>query len=147
MAFFVFGMAFAIRKFMGTFNGKEIKIMKMTRVLLTALLLVGTLGLSLFLVSSADLHAETMRVAENLRGETVLLPSSAPETDQFILVSFVTIGREAEVLAAMAVYDNPQTTRPVDYLEFYDGVGNLLQASWFDKYGVRRTAVDRALLQ
>jgi len=51
------------------------------------------------------------------------------------------------VLAAIAVYDNPQTTRPVDYLEFYDGVGNLLQASWLDKYGIRRTAVDRALLQ
>jgi len=49
--------------------------------------------------------------------------------------------------AAIAVYDNPQTTRSVDYVEFYDGVGNLLQASWLDKYGIRRTAVDRALLQ
>ncbi len=54
---------------------------------------------------------------------------------------------DAEVLAAIAVYDNPQTARPVDYLEFYDGAGNLLQASWLDKYGIRRTAVDRALLQ
>ena len=35
----------------------------------------------------------------------------------------------------------------MDYVEFYDGVGNLLQASWFDQYGIRRTAVDRGLLQ
>ncbi len=54
---------------------------------------------------------------------------------------------DAGVLAAIAVYDNPQTTRPVDYVEFYDGVRNLLQASWIDKYGIRRTAVDRGLLQ
>lgn len=147
MAFFVFGMDLAIRKVMVKYNGTEFKIMKTTRVLLTALPLVGALELSLLLLSSGTLHAETIRVAENLRGETVILPSSAPETDRFILVSFVTIGREAEVLAAMAVYDNPQTTRPVDYLEFYDGVGNLLQASWLDKFGIRRIAVDRGLLQ
>ena len=54
---------------------------------------------------------------------------------------------DAGVLAAIAVYDNPQTTRPVDYVEFYDGVGNLLQASWLDKYGIQCTAVDRGLLQ
>ena len=121
--------------------------MKTIRVLLTVLLLVGTLGLSLISVSRADVHSESMRVTENLRGGVVLLPPSAPETDRLTLVSFITIVPDAEVLGAIAVYDNPQTTRPVDYLEFYDGVGNLLQASWFDKYGVRRTAVDRALLQ
>jgi len=121
--------------------------MKTPRLLSTALLLVGTLGLPLLLVSSPNLHSETMRVAENLRGGVVLLPPSAPETDRLTLVSFITIVPDAGVLAAIAVYDNPQTTRSVDYVEFYDGVGNLLQASWLDKYGIRRTAVDRALLQ
>ncbi len=121
--------------------------MKTIRVLLTVLLLVGTLGLSLISVSRADVHSESMRVTENLRGGVVLLPPSAPETNWLTLVSFFTIVPDAEVLGAIAVYDNPQTTRPVDYIELYDGVGNLLQASWFDKFGVRRTAVDRALLQ
>ncbi len=121
--------------------------MKTSRVLSTALFLVGTLGLPLLLVSSPNLHSETMRVVENLRGGVVLLPPSAPETDRLTLISFVTIVPDAGVLAAIAVYDNPQTTRPVDYLEFYDGVGNILQASWLDKYGIRRTAVDRGLLQ
>ncbi len=121
--------------------------MKTTRVLSTALLLVGTLGLPLLFVSSPNVHSETMRVTENLRGGVVVLPPSAPETDRLTLVSFITIVPDAEVLAAIAVYDNPQTARPVDYLEFYDCAGNLLQASWLDKYGIRRTAVDRALLQ
>jgi len=121
--------------------------MKTIRPLLAAMHLARALGLSVLLFSGGTLHAETIRVTENLRGETVLLPSSAPETDQFILVSFVTIGPEAEVIAALAVYDNPQTTMPVDYLEIYDDVGNLLLASWFDISGIRRTAVDRGILQ
>ncbi len=97
--------------------------MKTIRVLLTVLLLVGTLGLSLISVSRADVHSESMRVTENLRGGVVLLPPSAPETDRLTLVSFITIVPDAEVLGAIAVYDNPQTTRPVDYIELYDGSG------------------------
>ncbi len=147
MAFFISGMAFAIRKFMTQCQGKEGKSMKMTRVLSSVLFLIGTIGLPLPVVSSEDLHAEKVRVTENLRGQVVLLPLSAPETDRLTLVSFITIVPDAEVLAAIAVYDNPETTKPVDYIEFYDSVGNFLQASWIDKYGIRRTAIDRGLLQ
>ncbi len=132
---------------MRTFNGKEITIMKTSRVFLTTLILVGILDLPHFSVFSADVHSASMRVTENLRGGVVVLPPSAPETDRLTLVSFITIVPDAGVLAANAVYDNPQTTRPVDYLEFYNGVGNLLQASWIDKYGIRRTAIDRGLLR
>jgi hypothetical protein len=136
-----------IKEFMRTYNGKEITIMKMTRMFLTALILVGIFDLPHFSVFSAEVHSASMRVTENLRGGVVLLPPSAPETDRLTLVSFITIVPDAEVLAAIAVYDNPQTTRPMDYVEFYDGVGNLLQVSWFDQFGIRRTAVDRGLLQ
>jgi len=121
--------------------------MKTSRVFLTTLILIGILDLPHFSVFSADVHSASMRVTENLRGGVVLLPPSAPETDRLTLVSFITIVPDAGVLAAIAVYDDRQTTRPMDYVEFYDGVGNLLQASWLDKYGIRRTAVDRALLQ
>ncbi len=121
--------------------------MKMTRVLLTTLILVGILDLPHFSVFSAEVHSASMRVTENLRGGVVLLPPSAPETNRLTLVSFITIVPDAELLAAIAVYDDRQTTRPMDYVEFYDGVGNLLQASWIDKYGIRRTAIDRGLLQ
>ena len=136
-----------IKEFMRTYNRKEITIMKMAKVFLTTLILVGIFDLPHFSVFSAEVHSASMRVTENLRGGVVLLPPSAPETDRLTLVSFITIVPDAEVLAAIAVYDNPQTTRPMDYVEFYDGVGNLLQASWFDQFGIRRTAVDRGLLQ
>ncbi len=67
-------MDLAIRKVMGKYNGKDVKILNTTRVLSTALFLVGILGLPLLFVSSPNLHAETMRVADNLRGGVVLLP-------------------------------------------------------------------------
>ncbi len=109
--------------------------------------LAGALGLSLILLFSGSLHAETIRVTENLRGETVLLPSSAPETDRLMLVSFVMMAPEAEIIGALAAYDDPKTSRSVDYLEFYDGAGSLLLVSWVDRFGIRRTAMDRGLLQ
>ncbi len=99
------------------------------------------------LLSGEGLDAEPMRVTENLRREIVLLPSSAPDKGQLILVSFVTIVTEAENKAAMALYDDPQTKRPVDYLEFYDGSGGFLLVGWVDRFGIRRTAMDRGLLQ
>ena len=110
------------------------------------MLLVGPLGLFLSL-PSGSLHAETIRVTENLRGETVLLPSSAPETDRLTLVSFVMMAPEAEIIGALAVYHDPKTRRSVDYLEFYDGAGSLLLVSWVDRFGIRRTAMDLGLLQ
>jgi len=103
--------------------------MKTIRPFLAAVLLAGALGLSLLLLSSGSLHAEAIRVTENLRGEKVLLPSSAPETDRLLLVSFVTMAPEAEIIGALASYDDPKTRRSVDYLELYDGTGSLLLIS------------------
>lgn len=104
-------------------------------------------GLSVLLLFSGSLHGEAMRVTENLRRERVLLPPSAPERDRLKLVAFVTIAPEVEIIAALAVYDDPRTKRKVDYLELYDGSGGLLLVSWVDRFGIRRTAMDRRLLQ
>jgi len=105
------------------------------------------LGLTLLWLSGGPLHAEQIRVTENLRSETVLLPPSAPERGQLVLVSFVTITPEAEVIASVATYDDPRTSRPMDYLELYDEAGSLLLVSWVDSFGILRTAMDRGLLQ
>ena len=121
--------------------------MKTIRPFLAAVLLAGALGPSLIILSNGSLHAETMRVTENLRGDTVLLPSSAPETDRLMLVSFVTMAPKSEIIGALASYDDPKTRRSVDYLELYDGTGSLLLISWVDRFGIRRTAMDRGLLQ
>ncbi len=105
------------------------------------------LGLTLLLLLGGPLHAEPIRVTENLRRETVLLPPSTPERGQLVLISFVTITLEAEVIASVATYDDPQTSRSIDYLELYDETGSLLLVSWIDRFGILRTAMDRGLLQ
>jgi hypothetical protein len=105
------------------------------------------LSLAILLLSARSLHADFMNTIENLRGEFVLLPVSAPKKNQLVLVSSVTLARKAEIIGALAIYDDPQTKRPVDYLELYDRTDALLLISWIDRFGIRRTAVDHALLR
>ncbi len=56
---------------------------------------------------------------------------------------------EGEVLGTLAayVYSDVTTERPVDYWELYDKQTNLLAASWFDRFGIQRTAVDRGIVE
>jgi len=103
--------------------------------------------LSILLLSSEGLHSEQMRAAENLQKEIVHLPSSVPDKTGFVLFSFFALSSGTETLALVAVYDDPKTRWPVDYLELYDSSGRLLAISWLDKFGILRTAVDRGLLE
>lgn len=103
--------------------------------------------LSALLFYNRSLPAEPMRVTENLRNERVLLPPSAPDKDQLAVVSILTIVSGAEILAAVTMYDDPQTERPVDYMELYDRSGSLLSVNWIDRFGIPRTAMDRGLLR
>jgi len=48
---------------------------------------------------------------------------------------------------AAYVYSDVTTERPVDYWELYDKQTNLLAASWFDRFGIQRTAVDRGIVE
>jgi len=105
------------------------------------------LSVLVLLLSSKGPHAEPMRVTENLRKEKVLLPPSAPDKGQLVLVSTVTVVSGAQNIGAIAMYDDPRTERPVDYFELYDFSGGLLLVSWVDRFGIRRTAMDRGLLQ
>lgn len=105
------------------------------------------MSLSLLFLLGKSLDAEPMRVTENLRREIVLLPPSAPDKSRLILVTFATMASEAEIIGALALYDDPQTKRPVDYIELYDDSGGLLLVSWVDRFGIRRIAMDRGLLQ
>lgn len=105
------------------------------------------LGALVLLLSGKSLHAEPTRVTENLRRERVFLPSSAPNKSRLTLVSFTTIQVGADSAGTMAMYDDPQSGRPMDYMELYDGSGSLLLISWIDRFGIRRTAMDRGLLQ
>jgi hypothetical protein len=48
---------------------------------------------------------------------------------------------------AAYVYNDVTTERPADYWELFDKGGNLLAVSWFDRRGIRKTAVDRGIAE
>ena len=50
-------------------------------------------------------------------------------------------------LGTAVVYNSPDRAKPGDYLEFYNPMGNLVAVVWFDRFGIRRTAVDRSFLR
>jgi len=109
-------------------------------------LLIGALG-AISLFPDASMGAGATKFMKDLRGETVLLPPSAPERERLTLVSFVNVISEAEIVGAVALYDDPRTEAATDYMEMYDGAGGLVSVSWFDSHGIRRTAMDFGLLQ
>ena len=109
-------------------------------------LLIGALG-AISLFPDAGMGAGATKFMKDLRGETVLLPPSAPERERLTLVSFVNVISEAEIVGAVALYDDPRTEAATDYMEMYDGTGGLVSVSWFDSHGIRRTAMDFGLLQ
>jgi hypothetical protein len=72
-----------------------------------------------------------------------------PEQHPLSLVSFQPWVVEGEIfgLVAAYVYDDVTTDRSADYWEIYDNEGNLLALSWFDRFGIKRTAVDRGIME
>ena len=65
----------------------------------------------------------------------------------------VTVGKSIPLivhgvaLGTAVVYDSPDRAKPGDYLEFYNPTGSLVAVVWFDRFGIRRTAVDRSFLR
>ena len=65
----------------------------------------------------------------------------------FTLISFSPLVANGETVGAIAVYDDPTTQRPADYLEVFDSGGRLVVVSWIDRFGIERLVVDRALVE
>ena len=72
---------------------------------------------------------------------------SLPEKDRLTLMSIVEVTVGREILGAIAAYDDAATARSADYLELYNNAGALLAVTWFDRFGIERLAVDRALAE
>jgi hypothetical protein len=104
------------------------------------------LSLFLFLIVGQYADAEESRPREPFARRSAVLPPSAPEKERLVWVSVITIAPEADVIAAIGLYDDPETERPVDYVELYDSRGGLMGIGWVDRYGILRIAVDRGLL-
>ena len=62
------------------------------------------------------------------------------------LISLTPLIANGETVGAMAIYDDPTTQRPADYVEVFDSEGDLVIVSWFDRFGIERLVVDRGLI-
>jgi hypothetical protein len=93
----------------------------------------------------AHLHAEPLPITTSSIQDYRAV--SLPEKDRLTLMSIVEITVGREILGAIAAYDDAATARSADYLELYNNAGALLAVSWFDRFGIERLAVDRALAE
>ena len=108
---------------------------------------VSVLILAVCLLLSANAFGDQLRMVTNLRNEGVLVPVSAPNREDLILLKYATVTETTRTVRLIAFYDDPKTLRPIDYLEVSDGLGNLLVIGWLDRFGITRTAVDRGILE
>jgi hypothetical protein len=94
----------------------------------------------------ADVRADELQAANNASAEETV---TGPELHHMSLVSFQPWVVEGQVLGTLAeyVYDDVTTQRPTDYWELYDKQGDLLAVSWFDRFGIQRTAIDRGIVE
>src|ERR1044071_4081899 len=107
---------------------------------LAAFLLLELCAVVLILLIAAPLHSEDY-LTEDVAGR-VKIPD--PNRLKIVAMSTVSTGHQTR---AMIVYDDPATSRPVDYIALYSPSGELLALSWYDRFGIERMAVDRGLLE
>jgi hypothetical protein len=98
------------------------------------------------LLSYGTVRAQEVPLSNNTAEQQTV---TGPERHPIRLVSFDPWVIQGEVMGAVAsyVYDDVSTERPTDYWEIYNQEGELLAASWFDSVGIRRTAVDRGIVE
>jgi len=99
------------------------------------------------LIAAAPLHAEIIRTADGVLPQAVRVSAFGAGQSSLNLVSLLPLVVEGKTLGTGVIYDDPTTHRPADYFELYDSRGGLFAVGWFDKFGIQRMAVDRALLE
>lgn len=108
---------------------------------------VITLSLLAALFFSAPLRAEPTLIDYQPLGRNIFLPVWALEEHELTRSAVASLVVGDKTVGVVAVYDDPSTDRPADYLELYDDTGHLLAMSWFDRLGIERVAVDRGFLE
>lgn len=103
-------------------------------------------GIVAQLLLFGDVRAEEIQPKDNGSEQELV---SGPQQHQMTLVSLEPWVVEGELLGLVATYsyDDVSTERPADYWEVYDNQGSLVAVSWFDQFGIRRTAVDRGIVE
>jgi hypothetical protein len=109
-----------------------------------ALVFLGFAGLLIFLVKIAN---ATVQVAAGAEESKSVIQAFGLPSRSMNLISFSAVMADGDTVGALAVYDDPRTARPEDYIELYDNDGQLVAVGWIDRFGIERIAVDRALLE
>lgn len=99
------------------------------------------------LLVSAPLRAEPTLAGYQPFAQNIFLPVWALEQHELTQLAIASLVAGDQTVGVVAVYDDPNTERPADYLELYDSAGHLLAASWFDRFGIERVAADRGFLE
>jgi hypothetical protein len=108
------------------------------------IIFLGLIGELILLGYLAKAGAQTAETADT--PSTTLAEIGLPR--RFLnLVSLVPVTSEGRTVGIVAVYDDPGTSRTEDYLELYDGDGEIVAIGWFDQFGIPRMTVDRALVE
>jgi hypothetical protein len=105
-----------------------------------AFIVLELFAVMLILMVATPLYSEDY-LSEDASG-TIKAPD--PKKLDIVAMSTIATGNQ---LRAVVVYDDPTTSRPVDYIALYSPNGELLALSWFDRFGIERMAVDRGLLE
>jgi hypothetical protein len=109
-----------------------------------ALVFLGFAGLLVFLVKIANASVQVVADADESKSTIQALALPGPSMN---LISFSAVVADGDTVGSLAVYDDPRTERPEDYIELYDKDGLLIAVGWIDRFGIERIAVDRALLE
>src|SRR5207244_13597610 len=104
--------------------------------------LIFTAIVGLWLATSS--HAGVTETGDHCLPQQIF--SAASSMHALVLVSIASVVLDDETLGDVVAYHDPTTKRPADYFELYDSEGNLLAIGWYDRFGMRRIAVDRGLV-
>ena len=90
---------------------------------------------------------QPLKITENLRNESVLLPPSTPDKGRMAQTDRLLFFEAGGGAGILIFYNDPRTKPEIDYIEFFDLEGNLLLVSWIDRAGICQAAMDRGLLE
>lgn len=93
------------------------------------------------------IFAASAQGAEISSGQNVSPSAIRAQQAPLNLVSYSPLVALGQTLGEVVIYDDPKTPRPADYLELYDTGADLVAIAWFDRFGIQRMALDRALVE
>lgn len=108
---------------------------------------VALLSFGAYLGIFTTAQAESNRADGSASARLVVVPAARPEQGALIPVSVTPLVVAGRTLGEVIAYDDPTTARPADGFELYDSTGGLVALGWFDRFGIRRITVDRALIE